>query len=451
MRAAVDRERLRLLLADETALFTRTHRRSAALYAQAGKHMHQGVPMPWMVKWPGDFPVFVARAQGCQVEDVDGHTYVDFCLGDTGAMTGHSPAATVKAVTEQLARGMTSMLPTEDAVIASQELTRRFGLPLWQFTLTATDANRNVLRYARQITGRSKVLVFNYCYHGTVDECFAVLSHGRVVPRSGSLGEPVPPALTTRVVEFNDLEALERELAAGDIACVLTEPALTNIGIVLPDPSFHSALRELTRAHDTLLVVDETHTLSVGPGGYTGAHGLQPDAVVLGKPIGGGIPAGAFGMTHQMSQRILDAVDRDHAGMGGVGGTLAANPLSMAAVRATLTEVLTEDAYRHMISLGERWADGVKEVIRRHDLPWHVTRLGCRAEYHFSSTPPRTGSEAADIVDFELERFIHLFALNRGVLLFPFHNKGLMCPMHSIDDVDLHTGILDGAVGALLR
>jgi glutamate-1-semialdehyde aminotransferase len=445
----IDRERLHSALDEETRRFVAAHPRSARLYEDSRTSMHQGVPMPWMVKWPGGFPVFVARAQGCRVEDVDGHEYVDFCLGDTGAMTGHSPEATVRAVREQLDRGVTSMLPVEDALVVSRELGRRFGLPRWQFTLSATDANRNVLRYARHVTGRPKVLVFNYCYHGTVDECFATLVEGSVTPRRGSLGPPVAPASTTRIVEFNDIDALERELANGDVACVLTEPALTNVGIVLPKPEFHQSLRALTRAHDVVLVIDETHTISVGPGGYTRAHGLDPDVLVVGKPIGGGIPAAAFGLTDELSERIIASIDPDYAGMGGVGGTLAGNALSMAAMRATLTEVLTEDAYDHMISLGARWAQGAEAVFRTHGLDWQVTRLGCRAEYHFTARPPQSGAEAARLVDFELERFIHLFALNRGVMLFPFLNKGLLSPAHSAADIDLHGEVLDAAIAAL--
>jgi glutamate-1-semialdehyde 2,1-aminomutase len=447
----VDRNRLRLLLARETEHFVETHPRSARLYERGRESMHQGVPMPWMVKWPGSFPVFVRRAEGATVEDVDGETYIDFCLGDTGAMTGHAPAPTTRAVREQLERGLTSMLPTEDAIVASNELRRRFGLQRWQFTLSATDANRNVLRYARQVTSRPKVLVFNYCYHGTVDECFAVLDGARVVSRRGSLGPPVPPSSTTRIVEFNDVEALERELAHRDVACLLTEPALTNIGMVLPEPGFHDAVRELTRQYGSLLAIDETHTISVGAGGYTRAHGLAPDVVVLGKPIGGGIPAAAFGMTEELSERIRGAVDRDFAGMGGVGGTLAGNAVSLAAIRATLDEVLTEQAYRQMVALGGRWAEGVESVVEAHGLPWHVSRLGCRVEYHFAPDRPRNGSEAAAQADFELERFIHLFALNRGILLFPFFNKGLLCPAHSEADVDRHSEVLAAAVSALVH
>ncbi len=287
--------------------------------------------MHWMVRWPGDYPVFASEAAGARFRDVDGIEYVDFCLGDTGAMTGHSPEPVVRAVAEQAARGITLMLPSEDALWVGEELTRRFGLPSWQFALTATDANRFAIRLARLITGRPKVLVFNWCYHGTVDETFATLRDGRVVEREGNLGPPVPLDVTTRVVEWNDVDALETELGHGDVACVLTEPVLTNIGIVHPTAGFHDALRELTRKTETLLLIDETHTLCAGSGGYTKAHGLEPDLLTVGKAIGSGIAAAAYGFSAEVAERVEAAIDRDESDIGGIGGTLAANVLSLAA------------------------------------------------------------------------------------------------------------------------
>ena len=347
--------------------------------------------MHWMVRWPGGFPVFAVEAKGARFRDADGLEYVDFCLGDTGAMAGHSPEPTVRAVADQAARGITLMLPSEDALVVADELTRRFGVRRWQFALTATDANRFAIRLARHITGRPKVLVFNWCYHGTVDESFATLdSDGRVVERAGNLGPPVPLDETTRVVEWNDGEALERALAHGDVACVLAEPALTNIGIVPPEPGYHELLREATRRHGTLLIIDETHTLCAGPGGYTGAHGLDPDVLTIGKAIGGGIACAAYGFTKEIADRIDAAIPQEESDVGGVGGTLAANVLSLAAMRATLTEVLTEEAFAWMTGLGERFEQGVQSAIDAHDLPWHVTRLGCRVEYLFRADRPRT-------------------------------------------------------------
>lgn len=434
------------LTAREEARFAEQHPRSAVLAEEARRHLLAGVPMHWMTKWPGGFPLFVERASGSRFVDVDGHEIVDFCLGDTGAMSGHAPPATVRAIEAQAARGITMMLPTEDAAWVAEELARRFGLPFWQLALTATDANRFSIRLARHVTGRPKVLVFNWCYHGTVDETFATLAGGRVGPRRGNLGPPVSPAETTRVVEFNDVEALERELAHGDVALVLAEPALTNVGIVHPAPGFHDALRDLTRATGTLLAIDETHTICCGAGGYTAEHALEPDIVTIGKPIAGGVPAAAYGFSAELAEQVVASIELEDVDVGGVGGTLAGNALSLAAIRATLAEVLTEEAFARMIPLAERWAAGVEAAIAEAGLPWHVTRLGCRAEYLFGPDRPRNGSEAAVAGDFALERFMHLHALNRGILLTPFHNMALMSPATSEADVDLHTSVFREAV-----
>ena len=423
--------------------------RARASSRRAHESLLAGVPMHWMVRWPGGFPVFAAEAHGARFRDVDGLEYVDFCLGDTGAMTGHSPEPVVRAVAEQAARGITLMLPSEEALWVGEELTRRFGLPRWQFALTATDANRFAIRLARLVTGRPKVLVFNWCYHGTVDESFATLRDGRVVEREGNLGPPVPLDATTRVVEWNDVEALERELAQGDVACVLSEPALTNIGIVHPKSGFHDALRELTERTGTLLIIDETHTLCAGPGGYTAAHGLRPDMLTVGKAIGSGIASAAYGFSAEVAARVEAAIDRDDSDVGGVGGTLAANVLSLAAVRATLEYVLTEPAFVRMIALAERFEQGVQAAIDEHSLPWHVTRLGCRVEYLFRRERPVNGSEAAAGGDALLDRLIHLYALNRGVLLTPFHNMALMSPATTDADVDVHTAVFGEAVREL--
>ena len=438
------------LLERELDLFARGHPRSRELAHEAEASLLQGVPMPWMVRWAGGFPIFAVDAAGARFRDADGHEYVDFCLGDTAAMTGHSPEPTVRAVAEQARRGITLMLPSEDALWVGRELARRFGLPRWQFALTATDANRFAIRLCRELTGRPKILVFNWCYHGSVDETFATLAGASVVAREGNVGPPVPLAETTRVVEWNDADALERELSHGDVACVLTEPALTNIGIVLPEPGFHDALRELTRGAGTLLIVDETHTLCAGPGGYTAAYGLDPDAVTVGKAIAAGIPAAAYGFSEEVAARLEALLPRDErADVGGIGGTVAANVLSLAAMRATLAEVLTDDAFARMISLGERFEAGVAGAIERHALPWHVTRLGCRVEYLFRLERARTGSEAAAAGDPELDRLVHLYALNRGILLTPFHNMALMSPATIEADVDLHTSVFDEAAREL--
>src|SRR5438445_4539365 len=380
---------VRDLLNRELERFEREHPRSRELSRQAEASLLAGVPMPWLYHRSCVFPLFAADAVVARFRDVDGREYIDFCLGDTGAMTGHSPDATVRAVSKQAARGITLMLPSEDALWVGQELARRFGVPRWQFALTATDANRFAIRLARELTGRPKILVFNWCYHGTVDETFATLEDGTVGSREGNVGPPVPLAETTRVVEWNDVDGLERELRHGDVACVLTEPALTNIGIVLPEPGFHDALRELTRETGTLLVIDETHTICAGPGGFTRAFGLRPDVLTIGKPIASGVPAAAYGFTADVAAMLEPITSEREADTGGIGGTLAANALSLAAMRATLQHVLTDHAFAQMITLGVRFTAGVEGVIAELDLPWHVTRLGCRAEYLFQPDRPR--------------------------------------------------------------
>jgi glutamate-1-semialdehyde 2,1-aminomutase len=423
----------------EEERFADAHPESRRLHERGKDSLLDGVPMNWMTRWPGAFPVFVESAQGADVSDVDGNEYADLCLGDTGAMTGHSPPATVAAVSERVAKGITAMLPTEDAVHVGEEMKRRFGMPNWQFSLSATDANRFVVRIAREITGRPKILVHNHCYHGSVDETITTLVDGEVQLREGNVGAPVDPAETTRIVEINDLDALERELSHEDVACVLVEPALTNIGIVLADDGYHDRLRQLTRETGTLLVIDETHTLCCGPGGYTRVVGLEPDFMTLGKSIGGGVPIGAYGFTDEIGQRVTDHTVPVAADVGGVGGTLAGNALSLAAARATLADVLTDDAFEHMIALGERFESAVSETIAEHSLPWSVTRLGCRVEYMFSPTPPRTGGEAAAALDEELDALLHLYMLNRGILLTPFHMMALMSPATTEAHVDRHS------------
>jgi glutamate-1-semialdehyde 2,1-aminomutase len=449
--AAIDRNRLKSLMEREQKRFVDERPKSRAVYERGKKSLLSGVPMNWMVKWPGAFPPIVREAQGAHFYDLDGHRYVDLCLGDTGAMTGHSPFAAVKAIEEQSKRGLTLMLPSEDAVLVAEELQKRFGLSYWQFALSATDANRFSIRLARQITGRPKILVFNWCYHGSVDECFITLHpDGTAKARRGNIGPPVDPSVTTRVVEFNDVAGLERELAHGDIACVLAEPALTNVGIVHPVPGYHQALRELTRKYGALLIIDETHTICAGPGGYTRAENLEPDFLVFGKPIGSGVPGAAYGFTQQVADLIMKNHSLEDCDTGGIGGTLAGNALSLAAMRATLTKVLTKEAFDRMIPMAERWTAGVQKVIHDFDIPWHVTRLGCRAEYLFGPNEPKNGTEAHDAMDFELERFMHLYAMNRGILLTPFHNMALMSPATAPDDVDYHSKVFREAVRELV-
>jgi glutamate-1-semialdehyde 2,1-aminomutase len=448
--STLDRSRLAGLYARERDAFTAARPRSRALAERARAHMPGGVPMSWMVKWPGDFPVFVERAAGAHFTCVDGIDHVDLCLGDTGAMMGHSPGPTVAAVTAQLSRGITTMLPTEDAIAVSTGLSERFGLPFWQFTLTATDANRHAIRYARHLTGRGKIVVHNYCYHGSVDETFATIGDdGSTVNRRHNIGAPVDTAETTRVVEFNDLDDLEKALAHGDVAAILVEPALTNIGIVLPDEGYNEGIRELATKYGALLINDETHTICAGPGGFTAAHGLTPDFLVIGKSIGGGVPCGTFGFTQEVADRIARSVELEDIDVGGIGGTLAGNGLSMAAMKATLEQVMTQEAFDRMVPLADSWADGVQAGIDAVGAPWHVTRLGARAEYNFTAEPSRNGREAHEADDFALQQYLHLYALNRGILLTPFHNMALMSPETTQADVDAHSTMFTDCVREL--
>jgi glutamate-1-semialdehyde 2,1-aminomutase len=447
----IDRNRLKARLAEEHQRFIDTHPRSKILFEQAQSHLLGGVPMNWMVKWAGAFPVFVEAASGAHFTDVDGNRYLDLCLGDTGAMTGHAPEATVNAITEQLKRGITYMLPTQDALWIGDELARRFGLPYWQTALTATDANRFSIRLARQVTGRQYILVFNWCYHGTVDETFATLKDGKVVSRRGNIGSPADPSTTTRVIEFNDLAALEAALVPGDVACVLMEPVMTNIGIVHPEPGFHEQVREITRRTGTLLIMDETHTICTGPGGYTREYDLEPDMLTVGKPIASGVPAAVYGFSEEVAERIRASTPIEYADTGGIGGTLAGNALSIAAMKATLEHVLTAQAYAITIPLAERFTQGVQKIIDQFEIPWHVTQLGCRAEYWFRENPPLNGGEAAAAIDDELDQYMHLAALNRGILMTPFHNMALISPVTTEADIDYHTDVFRQSVEALIR
>jgi glutamate-1-semialdehyde 2,1-aminomutase len=436
------------LLDSERERFAATHPRSRELHERARGSLIAGVPMSWMTMWAGAHPVYLAEAGGASVVDVDGNEYADFCLGDTGAMAGHSPEPTMAALRERA--GITTMLPTEDAAWVGAELGRRFGVPLWQFALTATDANRWLLRVCRQVTHRPRVLLFNWCYHGTVDEAFVTLgADGVVRSRAGNVGPAVDPAETTRVAEFNDIESVEAALAHGDVACLLMEPALTNIGIVLPEPGFLEAVRDACTRAGALLIIDETHTLSAGPGGCTAAWGLEPDAVTLGKSIGGGVPIGAYGVTAELAERIAAEEDADYEDTGGVGGTLAGNALSLAAARATLAGVLTDTAFARMSQLRERFVEGVEATLERHSVPWSIVSLGARAEYRFSAEPPRTGAESAAAGDRDVEEYLHLYLLNRGVLITPFHNMALMCPATTAVQVDRHTEAFGEAVKEL--
>jgi len=447
----IDRARLTALLERERREFAARNPGSRRAYDEAA-HLFGRVPMTWMNKRAGGFPLYLATAGGARVTDVDGHEYVDLCLGDTGAMAGHSPPAVVEAVRRRMGDlgGLTAMMPTEDAAWVGTELTRRFGLPYWSFALTATDANRWIIRLARALTGRGKVAFHSYCYHGTVDESLIVLDRdGRPRSRPGNVGAPGDVLATSRVVEYNDLDGLAAELAHGDVAALVMEPALTNIGIVLPEPGYLDGVRALTEQYGTLWIVDETHTFSAGPGGATAAWKLRPDALTIGKAIAGGVPCAAYGLSAELAERALGRADLDLVDMGGVGGTLAGNPVSLAAARACLGEVLTEAAFAHMTELTTRLAAGLRDAIARTGLAWSVSQLGARAEYRFADPAPRTGTASEAAADPELDDYLHVFAANRGVLLTPFHNMTLTCPDTTTSDVDAYSKVFADAVATL--
>lgn len=448
--ATIDRSKLDAALNNEISLFREHHPECYRLYERAKGCLLDGVPMNWMVRWAGGFPLFVREAKGASFTCADGMKFLDFCLGDTGAMVGHSPEKPIREIHKQLDKGLTFMLPTEDAIWVGEELQRRFKLKYWQTTLTATDANRFALRLARHITKRPYVLVYDYCYHGTVDETFITINDGIPGPRPGAIGPQVNPVLTTRVIPWNNIPALEQALAPGDIACVLLEPVMTNIGIIHPDPGYHEALRALTRKFGTLLIIDETHTMCAGPGGYTGEMGLEPDILTVGKAIASGVPAAVYGLSEEVGRMVSQSIKVDESDVGGIGGTLAGNALSLAAMRATLEHTLNKEIYAHTIPLAIRFTEGVKQVIDEFQLPWVINRLGCRAEYWFCPTLPRNGGEAEAAVDPQLDRYMHLAALNRGILMTPFHNMALIAPDVTEQDIDTHTQVFRESVSQIL-
>ena len=440
VRALLERERERYAVASP---------RSRMSASKAGEHMMFGVPLHWMSDWSTPFALQVARARGAELVDADGHTLVDFCLGDSGAMFGHSPTAVAQALQAQAVNGLTTMLPGEDAAEVARLLAERFGLPQWQFAMTATDANRFVLRWLRAITDRRVLLVFNGCYHGTVDDVFVDLVDGRPVQRPSLLGQVHDLTTTTRVIEFNDLAALEAALSPGDVACVLAEPVMTNIGMVLPDPGFWERATTLIRHYGSCLVMDETHTLSSGPGGYARAHGIAADAVVVGKALGGGMPCAAYGFSADLAARAEAAKRAAAPGHSGIGTTLTANLLAMAAMRATLSAFLRPEVFAPMHARAESLVRGLRALIQRYRLPWCITQVGARAEFQFCARPPRNGTEAAAAMNAELEHALHLYLLNQGVLITPFHNMMLICPDTTEAHVERLLSAMDGALQEL--
>ncbi|MEQ1497425.1 MAG: aspartate aminotransferase family protein [Novosphingobium sp.] len=436
--------------ATECERFVAANPRSAALGREAARHWHRGVPFHWMLDWGTPFTLFASRAQGAELWDADGHRYDDFCLGDTGSMFGHSPAPVAAALARQAAQGLTCMLPTEDAVVVADALAKRFKLPFWQVTSSASEANRAVIRWCRGITGRDKVLVFNGCYHGAVDDVFVDLRAGEPELRKSLVGQVYDVRAHTVVIEFNDLPALEAALAVGDVACVLAEPAMTNVGMVLPQPGYLEAVRAACTRHGTLLVWDETHTISTGYGGHSATFGPLGDLFVLGKPVGGGVPCAVFGFTAEVAERMEKLRDEGEKGHSGIGTTLSANALALAAMRACLTEVMTPAAYDHMLPLAEVLAAKTRDVIIANGLDWHVAQIGSRGEFICDPTPARNGTEARAKMHGQLEHALHLFLINRGVLIAPFHNMTLVSPATRPEQVDRLAEVLDQCLKTLI-
>ena len=438
------------MLDRERALFIQRNPASEALAEKAARHWLGGVPMMWMSDWGTPFQLFIAKAKGITLTDADGNSYKDFCLGDTGAMFGHSPAPVAEALARQGARGLTTMLASLDAAVVGDLLSDRFGLPVWQVTATASDANRSVIRWCRALTGRAKILVFNGCYHGAVDDAFVTLDDGRTVSDPGLIGEVRDLAATTRVVEFNDVAALQAALAPGDVACVLAEPVMTNVGMVLPDEGYHQALREATRATGTLLVIDETHCMSSGPGGYARAHGLAPDIMVLGKPIAGGIPAAVYGFSAAIAARAGDYLKVKPPGHSGIGTTLSGSAIQLAMMRVMLETYFTADNFARLDTLAERLETGIAAAIARRQIDWHVVRVGARVEFMCCPMRPRNGGQAARLIHRPIDQAVHHYMLNRGLLVTPFHNMLLIAPDTTAGDVDRLVATLDACMGELV-
>lgn len=425
----VDPSRLDALSRHERDRFLQTHPRSVEQGGRIAPHYLYGLPLHWMRDWPTPVPLVVAEARDAMLVCVDGHEYADFCLGDTAAMYGHSPAPVADAIAVQARRGLSAMLPGERAARVGASLAACFGLTRWQLTLTASDANRFLLRWARAVTGRAKLLVFDGCYHGTVDDTLVDRADdGRTLTRASLLGQVHDLAPTTVVVPFNDAAAVRAALAAGDIAAVLTEPALTNCGLVLPQAGFLEAVQQACREAGTLFLLDETHTLSAGHGGYARLHGLAPDALVVGKAIAGGLPCAVYGFTESLAQRMTEAKDAAPEGHSGIGTTLSANLLTLAALDASLRDVITPEAHARMEVDAAELAGALEAVLRRAGRRWTVTRLGARLELQFSAGTPRDAREARAAMRPGLESALHLYLLNRGVLVTPFHNMLLVSP-----------------------
>ena len=447
--AGIRPDRLEKLRAREAKRFAQGRPKARAALAQAADVFLDGVPLHWMKDWPMPHLPLIASAKGARITDIDGYEIDDFCLGDTGSMFGHSPEPVAKAIRQQAGRGLTYMLPSQDALAAGQLLTDRFGDFRWQIATTATDANRFAIRVARAITQRPKILVFNGRYHGTVDDVMVELHNGVTRNREGLLGQVADLTLGAVACEFNDLAGVEAALAKGDVAAILTEPVMTNSCMVLPDAGFHDGLRTLSRRYGTLLIIDETHTISSGLGGYTRVHSLSPDMFVVGKCVAGGMPTSVWGMTEEVAERYRVANANRASGHSGMGTTLSANPMQFACLKATLGEVMTPKAYEHMEKLAERLSRGLRKAIERYKAPWHVVRVGARVEFICAPGPLKNGAEAAGAHVPQVEQAVHVALLNRGCLIAPFHNMMLISPATRKRQVDRLVAAFDDVMAEL--
>ncbi len=440
----IDPARVRELQTIEDARFVVERPASRERLERARSTMPRGVPMAWMDDLYEHPPVWVAHGEGSSFTDVDGHTYVDMYVADMSAFCGHASPPVVEAVARQMRLGNQFLLPGDDAIPVAEHLAARYGMPKWQFTLSATQANTEVIRLAREATGRQVVLVFDGKYHGLEDATLVVLEDGTVVPEYDGLSSGI--AGQTRVIAFNDVGALETALAPGDVALVLAEPAMTNVGFILPEDGFHQTLRRLTREAGTLLAIDETHTLVTAYGGLSRVWDLEPDLFTVGKAIAAGVPLGAYGMTDQLSSLIAPP-EESHVISGAVvaevatGGTLFANALSMAAGRAALTEVLTADAFERTGELGRRMAAGLRGSIAEAGLPWSVVQEGGHACYFFEPEVPRNGAQSRAADDPQLRALIRVFMANRGVWESGWWLGPTVSVAHTEADIDRYIAV----------
>jgi glutamate-1-semialdehyde 2,1-aminomutase len=445
----INRQAIHQMREREIARFIAANPKSKA-HAKSVQGWFQGVPFHWILDWSSPFPIVAQEASGATLTSIDGQVFDDFCLGDTASMFGHSPAPLAKAIAAQAGQGLSYMLPTAKGAELGSMLADMFGLPQWQVTTTASEANRAVIRWCRGITGRDKILIFNGCYHGAVDDVFVDLRDGRAVNRPSLIGQVQDLLPTTVAIEFNDVDALASALRGGDIACVLAEPLMTNIGMVRDAPGFLTELRRLCDETSTILVFDETHTISSGYGGHSNMHGPKPDILVVGKSIGGGVPCAVYGFTEAIAKRMAALNASRPAGHSGIGTTLSANAMAITAMHAMLGQVITRGAYAHMLSMADRLVAQLNGVISTHSLDWHVSHVGARVELVCSAIPPRNGSEARAVMDHALESTIHLYLANRGILLAPFHNMMLVSPVTQVAQVDRLAAELNSALTELL-